>query len=123
MISCVINYLPLEEGFGLLHFPALVMIVGRAGIAPARGTSIEYRHDLYDCVNTDNDCDLTEVSIPNFDAPPWNADRNERLNEAAFRPGCDGGILVGGYSNFNGSNGLVARFQIVGGDAVPCVTP
>lgn len=99
------------------------LIVGRAGISPSRGTTIEYRHDLYDCVNTDNDCDLTEVSIPNFDAPPWNADRNERLNEAAFHPGCDGGLLVGGYSNFNGSSGLVARFQIVGGDAVPCVTP
>ncbi len=91
------------------------LITGRAGISPVRGTNIEYRHDLYRCPSVNNDCDLTEVSIPGFDQPPFNGDRNTNLNEAAFHPLCDGGLMVGGYTNFQGSNGTVIRFDIEGG--------
>jgi uncharacterized protein YodC (DUF2158 family) len=86
------------------------LIVGRAGIAPVRGTVLEYRHDVFDGVN--------EVSIPDFDLAPYNATGNHALRDAAFHPSCDGGLLVGGHSTFNSSQGFVIRFDIAGG--VPC---
>jgi hypothetical protein len=91
------------------------LVVGRAGVAPARGTVVEFRHDEWRCPNAYGDCDLTEVSIPQFDAPPYNADGNVYLNDAAFRPGCDGGLVVGGGADL----GLLIRFDIAGGVACP----
>ncbi len=95
------------------------LVVGRAGVQPVRGTVIEYRHDLYRCPNVANDCELTEVSIPGFDGPPYNAESTHRINDAAFRPGCDGGLLVGGYSAFRVNVGYLIRFQIDNGRACP----
>jgi hypothetical protein len=91
------------------------LIYGQDGVNPVTGTVIEYRHPLYAC--DVHGCGETEVPIPNFDAPPYNAQNGTILNDAAFRPGCDGGLLVGGYTNFQGSTGMVIRFQIQNGRA------
>ncbi|MCA9548128.1 MAG: hypothetical protein KC613_27175, partial [Myxococcales bacterium] len=91
------------------------LVVGRAGVQPVRGTVIEFRHDLYRCPSVNNDCELTEVSIPGFDQPPYNGDGNHRLNHAAFHPGCDGGLLVGGYTAFRQDVGYLIRFEIENG--------
>ncbi len=80
---------------------------------PIDGTVFEYRHPLYHCDALD--CDITPVHIPNFGAAPYNASANANLNDAAFRPGCDGGLIVGGESNIQGSRGQIIRFQIENG--------
>jgi hypothetical protein len=85
-------------------------------------TVIEYRHDLYACTSgLGASCDLSEVSVPGITAPPFSAPSDFNLNDAAFRPGCDGGFLVGGVTNFNTDIGMVIRFQLEPG--VPCPGP
>ena len=86
---------------------------------PLAAVVIEYRHDLYDCPLPFDDCDLTDVSIPNFGAPPFSATDQTRLFDAAFRPGCDGGLLVGGASNFQGASAQLIRFQVEGARGCP----
>lgn len=98
------------------------LVVGRAGLNPLTGTVIEFRHDLYRCPNVWDDCALTDVSVPGYDAPPYNADRNFYLNDVAFHPVCDGGVVGGGHSDFAGSVGHLIRFRIDNGDA-PCELP
>ena len=84
----------------------------------AFGTVIEYRHDEYSCsAPLTPDCDLTEVSIQNFDAPPFSAPDSTSLNDLAWRPGCDGGVIVGGKNDFSGTYGFVATFQLEGGES------
>ncbi|MGE0790941.1 MAG: hypothetical protein AB7S26_35045 [Sandaracinaceae bacterium] len=90
-----------EDGSRALAF-------GRAGGTPLRAAVLEYRHDLWTMSA------VTDVSIPGFGAPPYNADSNTYLNDAAFRAGCDGGLLVGGKTSFTGSRGLVIEFRIDG---------
>lgn len=90
------------------------LIFGGAFGNPMRAYVIEYRHDLYRCPQPFGNCDLTDVSVPNFNAPPFSAENNTHLNDAAFRPGCDGGVLVGGFTNFAGSSGQLVKFHIVG---------
>ena len=92
--------------------------MGRASGNPLRGTVIEYRHDLFHCPHA-GDCDLTDVSVPGFGEPPYNATSNTYLLDAAFRPGCDGGIVVGGHHSFNSSTGYIIRFQIEGARRCP----
>ncbi len=93
------------------------LIVGRTAVQPTRGTALEYRHDLYRCPAPGRDCDVADVSIPGFDGAPWNGDGNDYLKDAAFKPGCDGGIVVGGRSSINGQVGYIARFAILNGRA------
>lgn len=69
---------------------------------------------------TRQDCFSDEVSIPNFEAPPFNGSRDTDLNDAAFHPLCDGGLIVGGESDFNGSIGALIRFQIEGQGTTTC---
>lgn len=91
------------------------LILGRASGSPLSGTVIEYRHDEYICPTFPSaSCGLTDVSIPNFDMQPYNATSNTYLLDAAFRPGCDGGLIVGGESSFSSSTGLLIEFQIEG---------
>jgi len=90
------------------------LIFGGSFGNPLRGILIEYRHDLYRCPNPFADCDFTDVSIPNFGAAPFAAASGTRLNDAGFRPGCDGGVLVGGKTDFNGSTAQLVKFQIQG---------
>ncbi|MEO1273034.1 MAG: hypothetical protein AAFX99_33520, partial [Myxococcota bacterium] len=68
------------------------LVVGRASVDV--GSAFEFRHDLYDCDALE--CGWTEVSIPNFTSPPFNAVSNTVLYDAAWRPGCDGGIFLHG---------------------------
>ena len=63
------------------------------------GQVYEFRHDL------SAQSDFTDVSIQGFSAPPYNANSSVRLNDVAWRPGCDGGLIVGGYHTFSGSAG------------------
>ena len=74
-------------------------------------TVLEYRHDLWTVAA------ITDVSIPGFGAAPYNADSNTNLNDSAFRPGCDGGLVVGGRTDFSGSTGMLIEFAIEGGRA------
>lgn len=92
------------------------LIVGRAGGDPLTGTVIEYRHPAYRCDALD--CGLTEAHVPGFSVAPYNASSNTYLLDAAFRPGCDGGLIVGGETDWQRSTGVVIRFQIENGR--PC---
>lgn len=83
----------------------LALVVGRAIGAPLRGTVFEYRHDLWSAA------EITDVSIPSFDAPPYGATSNTYLLDSAFRPGCDAGLIVGGHTTITGSTGYVIEFQ------------
>ena len=62
------------------------LILGGYAGAPAVGKLYEFRHDLM------QQADFIEVSIPNFALPPYNADGGVELNDAAWRPGCEGRI-------------------------------
>jgi len=81
----------------------LALVTGRAGGSPLRGTIYEYRHDLYSVA------EITDVSIEGFGGPPYSATSSTYLNDSAFRPGCDGGLLVAG--NTSAGTGMVIEFQ------------
>ncbi len=101
-------------------FGMRALIVGeRQTISRATfGGVFEFRHDEYVCpVPLREDCEIVEVSIPNFDSAPFRAPSNTRLSAVAWRPGCDGGVIVGGKDDFSGSFGFVATFQLEGGRA------
>ncbi|MBT6433461.1 MAG: hypothetical protein HOK28_10240 [Deltaproteobacteria bacterium] len=90
------------------------LISGRASSNGSAGTALEYRHDLYSCPNTTSSCGaaaITDVSIGGFNDAPWQADSNTYLFDTAFRPGCDGGLLVGGYNN-SSDTGFLGEFTI-----------
>ncbi len=83
-------------------------------MAPIRGTVLEYRHDLF------SQAEITDVSIPGFDEAPWFGTPDTWLMASAWRPGCDGGLLVGG--EFVGS-GLAIEFALEGGVLCEAATP
>jgi hypothetical protein len=89
------------------------LVVGRAAGSPLRAAVLEYRHDLW------SSAEIGDVSIPGFDAPPYNGDSSTYLRDAAFRPGCDGGLIVGGKTDFSGSTGQLIVFTLEGGVACP----
>src|SRR5690606_19495470 len=88
------------------------LIVGRAVGSPPRGSVFEYRHDLWSA------SEITDVSIEGFSLAPYLATSNTYLNDSAFRPGCDGGLIVGGRSDFSTSVGLLIEHQRT--DGVRC---
>ncbi len=95
------------------------LITGRASSNGSAGTMLEYRHDLYACDNATAECGqnaIHDVSIWGFDSAPWLAQSNTYIMDTAFRPGCDGGILVGSYNN-SSNNGFLGEFQIENGDS------
>jgi len=96
------------------------LIVGGAffGSNEQIGIVIEYRHDLYRCASPGTNCDLTYAHIQGFNAPPYNATSNTTLRDSAFRPGCDGGLVVSGFTDFQNNVGQIIEFQIEG--ARPC---
>ena len=83
------------------------LVVGRAQGSPLVGTVLEYRHDLWSMG------EISDVSIPNFGSAPYLANSNTYLNDAAFRPGCDGGLIVGG--NVSAGTGMIVEFALEGG--------
>ncbi|MFO0616204.1 MAG: WD40 repeat domain-containing protein [Polyangiaceae bacterium] len=92
---------------------ARALVLGGYGGNPPVGQIYEFRDDLF------QQADITDVSIPNFSLAPYNAISQDRLNDAAFRPGCDGGLIVGGSSTFSGSKAYVIRFSVDNGTACP----
>ena len=83
------------------------LVVGQAGGSPLRAPVLEYRHDLYSFAA------ITDVSIAGFASASYLGTTSTSLNDSAFRPGCDGGILVGGAAS--AGTGLFIEFQIEGG--------
>jgi len=77
-----------------------------------KGRAYEFRHDLM----AQNE--IYDVSIPNMDAAPYNADTYVQLNDAAWRPECHGGIIVGGSNTYSSQKGYLIRFSADNG--VPC---
>lgn len=59
--------------------------------------------------------EVADVSIASFDAAPWLGDSSVHLKDVDFRPGCDGGLIVGGKSSFSGSQGWLIEFALEGG--------
>lgn len=86
------------------------LITGRALGTMLRGTIYEYRHDLY------TRSEITDVSIDGFALAPYLGTTNTSLTDSAWRPGCDGGLVVGGQLTPT-SRGLVIEFQRAGGVA------
>ncbi len=81
------------------------------------GSAFEFRHDERDCpVPLSADCDLTEVAIPNFGSAPFNADNGTVMSDVAWRPGCDGGVIV--TADTFPDRGMFITFEREGG--VPC---
>jgi hypothetical protein len=87
------------------------LITGRALGTMLRGTVFEFRSDLY------RRADITDVSIEGFALPPYSATSSTSLIDSAWRPGCDGGLVIGGQLSPT-SVGLIVEFQRAGG--VPC---
>lgn len=82
------------------------LIVGRAGGDPLSGTVLEYRHNLYTAD------EITDASITDFNLSPYLGTSNTWLRGSAWRPGCDGGFIVGGDT---GGAGQLIEFSLVGG--------
>ena len=59
-----------------------------------------------------SDTDLTDSSIPAFDAPPWNGNTTMYLQDVAWRPGtCDEGLIVGSDNGATSPTfGTIIRF-------------
>ena len=92
------------------------LIVGRAGGAPLSAPILEYRDDLFSAA------EITDVSIAGFDGLPWSGTSTTTLFASAWRPGCDGGLIVGGQTGFLETTGLLIEFGLDGGascDAAP----
>ncbi len=89
------------------------LILGSAEGSPLVGRAVEFRHDLY------TQAQITDVSIPNFGLPPYNASSQASLNDVAWRLGCDGGIIVGGTDTFASQQAFVIRFSVDNGVACP----
>lgn len=69
----------------------------------------EYRHGFY----ASNQ--LADVSIPNFNLAPYLGTSSVSMHDAAWRPGRDCGYIVGGRSNFQGTDGFLIRFEVLNG--------
>ena len=87
------------------------LLFGRALGSPLTGRVFEFRHDLM------TQSDFTDVSIPNFALPPYNATSNVYLNDVSWQPGCDGGLIVGGMNTLSTKKGYVIRFSVINGNS------
>ena len=54
---------------------------------------------------------VSDVSVPNFSANPYQADTNAHLLGAAWRPGACDGLIVGARGNGSNLYGMVIRFS------------
>ncbi len=85
------------------------LIIGQYREDTGLATVLEYRHELF-AMDA-----LTDVSIPAFDAPPWQAASGVMLHQAAFVPGTDCGYIVGGCSAGGCLHGYLVAFRILNG--------
>jgi hypothetical protein len=76
------------------------------------GVLTEYRYDLYAM------SDFTEARIPLADAP-YAQPTDARVNDVAWRPGCDEGLAVGGANTFSRTSAFVAYFRALNGRRCP----
>lgn len=76
----------------------------------------EYRHPAYEAA------ELNNVSVAFSDIGVIQAN-GIAIRDAAWRVGCDGGLLVGGKSDFNGSTGFIVLFEREGGVACAAANP
>ncbi|MBN2724217.1 MAG: hypothetical protein JXR95_09120 [Deltaproteobacteria bacterium] len=92
------------------------MEISGAPFGDSFGVVMEYRHDFYSCVQplTAN-CDITEVSIPDFGDPPFIAPDSTELTDASWRTDCSGGVIIGGYTSYSTDYGFIATFQLESG--------
>ncbi|NOY92458.1 MAG: hypothetical protein GXP55_14790, partial [Deltaproteobacteria bacterium] len=97
------------SGMGFQQDGRRALIVGRAGGSPPSAAVLEYRHDLFSM------SEVADVSIAGFDSAPWLGDSSSSLKDVAFHPGCDGGLIVGGKSDYSSSRGWLIEFAIEGG--------
>jgi hypothetical protein len=85
----------------------------RALFYGGQGKLYEFRDDL------EQQADFTDVSIANFSMPPYDASSQAQLNDVAWRPGCDGGLIVGGADTVTAKQALLIRFAVQNGVACP----
>lgn len=72
----------------------------------------EYRDPLY------AQADVIDVSTVDLKQPPFSVGSSSpSLNDVAWRPGCDGGIIVGGWSTYQGTGGFVIGYHVANGVA------
>jgi hypothetical protein len=89
------------------------LVLGQAVGSPMVGRVAEFRHDLF------TQPEFTDVSIPNFSLPPYNATSGVSLNDVAWRPGCEGGLIVGGANTISSQKAYVIRFSVDNGVLCP----
>jgi hypothetical protein len=97
-----------QIGFSTDGRRALVL----GGYQSGSGQVYEYVHDTYPTWDNTN-VPLMNVSIANFGSPPYNAGSAVELNDVAWRPGCDQGLVVGGSS----TQGHIIKFTVDNGCA------
>jgi len=85
------------------------VVVGRV-VNPAPPRATVYEHQPGMAVAYD-DTAWVDVSIPDFDQPPWSGNTNQHLLDVDWQPqsDCDGGLIVGMDDGTPG-NGLLIRF-------------
>jgi hypothetical protein len=92
---------------------ARAIIVGAYDRHRRRAELREYRHGAYATSG------LADISIPSFDRAPWLGVNGSGLFDAAWRPGCDAGYLVGGCGAPSCGRGWLIRFEVTNGRACP----
>jgi hypothetical protein len=87
---------------------ASALFVGRPRGTPLLGSVALYRGapGAFAAAN------VTDVSVPNFAANPYQADANAHLLAAAWRPGACEGLVVGARGNGANVYGMVIRFTL-----------
>lgn len=89
------------------------LLVGAYERSNRRAELREYRHGGY------STSDLSDVSIRGFDAAPWLGVNGSGLFDAAWRPGCDEGYIVGGCGGPSCGRGWLIHFVVTNGRACP----
>lgn len=83
------------------------------GVFSGLGQIHEFRDDYFVAA------EITDVSIPGFTLAPYNASTNTKLNDAAWRPNCEGGLVVAGEDSFSAKKGMLIKFSVSGGVSCP----
>jgi hypothetical protein len=103
-----------QVGFATDGRRALVL----ANTFSAKGRVYEYVHDTYPMWDSTHPS-LADVSIENFTSPPYNADTSVTLNDVAWRPGCEQGLIVAGTNTYSVHQGFLIKFTVDNGCTCP----
>jgi hypothetical protein len=99
-----------QVGFSTDGRRALVL----ANTFSAKGRVYEYAHNIYPTWDSTH-ISLADVSIENFTSPPYNADTSVTLNDVAWRPGCEQGLIVAGTNTYSVHQGFLIKFTVDNG--------